>query len=130
MGRIMSDWIYTKDELPIVGRYVLVHLVKTNWIDSTDPKGVYHDVAKMVKGISLEEREAMKNGDLPDADMNYRTNLSTGNPMMVTRSMTYTSADEGMNNERPYVWKTFGPSSYFGQEVDRWLPIPEEGVSS
>jgi len=33
------------------------------------------------------------------------------------------------NNQRHYSWETFGPSSYFGQEVDYWCPIPKLPVS-
>ena len=27
---------------------------------------------------------------------------------------------KGGNNQRPYFWDTFGPDSYFGQDVTRW----------
>jgi hypothetical protein len=28
------------------------------------------------------------------------------------------------NNQKPYRWETFGPSSFFGQDVIAWMPIP------
>ena len=28
------------------------------------------------------------------------------------------------NNSKPYHWESFGPGSFFGQEVDYWMPIP------
>ena len=32
--------------------------------------------------------------------------------------------DKEGNNELPYKWKEFGPSLYFGQEVDFWCELP------
>ena len=29
------------------------------------------------------------------------------------------------NNKRDFEWTSFGPSKYFGQEVDYWVPLPE-----
>jgi hypothetical protein len=39
--------------------------------------------------------------------------------------MNYTLSYEP-NNEKPYNWREFGPSSYFGQEVDYWMPLPNK----
>ena len=33
--------------------------------------------------------------------------------------------DEDGNNERPYCWYTFGATSFFGQEITHWMPIPK-----
>lgn len=41
------------------------------------------------------------------------------------RKNSWESADEGFNNEVAYNWETFGPSSYFGQEVTHWARIPD-----
>ena len=92
-------------KLPLPGKYVLIHLTKDNWHDSEDPEGVYWDVAKLVQGISKEERAALEDSD--------------------NRKHTYCFGDEEGNNLVPYSWETFGPSQYFGQEVDQWEYLPE-----
>jgi hypothetical protein len=92
-------------KLPKDNQYVLAHLAKDNWRDSDDPDGNrYWVVVKFRRGLSLQERDL-----LPDSD---------------PRKGTYMFADEHANNKVPYRWDTFGPSSYFGQEVDRWVKLP------
>ena len=92
----------TKDMLPPQGIYVLVHLTKDNWI-SIDMEGVYWVVAQLVEGISIKQRERM-----PECE----------------RKITYVDGDEHCNNKAPYSWNTFGSSSFFGQEVDKWMHLP------
>ena len=29
------------------------------------------------------------------------------------------------NNKKDYSWTTFGPSNFFGQEMDYWMPLPK-----
>ena len=29
------------------------------------------------------------------------------------------------NNKKDYEWKTFGPKTYFGQEISHWMPLPQ-----
>jgi len=118
---LSNKWISVTEKLPPDGIYVLVHLTKDNWKDSSDPKGVYHDVAKMKKGISKEEREKMKSGELSDPSDLYGF---PGDLRSVKRSDIYKAGDEDGNNLRPYSWHTFGPSAYSGQEVDYWMEIP------
>ena len=91
-------------DFPENGRYVLIHLTKTNWGDSDDPDGVYWKVAKFVRGLSKYERSA-----LPDDD---------------ERKKIHKFGDENWNNLVGYGWEGFGPGSYFGQEVDRWEELP------
>ncbi len=104
----MSNNIYraevskSKDVLPPEGIYVLVHLNSNNWI-ANDIAGVYWDVATLKKGVSMKEREAMEN---------------------CKRKRIYRSEDEFGNNTAPYCWEPFGPSTYFGQEVDEWMHLP------
>lgn len=69
-------WISVKDELPPLGRYVLIHHTRSTWKDSRDQDGVQYDVAL---------REAAR--------------------------------------QEAYQWVTFGPTTYFGQEIDFWMPI-------
>lgn len=90
---------------PRDGQYVLVKLLKDNWI--ADDKGDhYFKVVQFVRGLSLAEREA-----LPDTDR---------------AKYSFCSADVHGNNLRPYCWDTFGPSCYFGQEATHYWDLPTE----
>ncbi len=112
-------------QLPREGKYVLVHLKKYNWKDSTDQLGVCFKVAKLKKGISADERERMQRGEIPDPDILHLEVGYGGNvPTKRKRSSIIQEGDEWFNNFRPYCWSTFGPSSYCGQEVDFWMEIP------
>ena len=99
----------SKGEMPPEGKYILIYVPDRPWRDSTDQRGVFWKVAKFVKGISLEERRKLENSD---------------NPVDRERARWFTSADEFGNNRRPYYFDTFGPDSYFGQEVDIWCELP------
>lgn len=33
--------------------------------------------------------------------------------------------NQGGNNLMPYTWFEFGPDSFWGQEIDWWMEIPE-----
>ena len=101
----MSHWVYTNEQLPPVGRYVLVHLKDMPWHDRSDQEGVVFKVAKLIKGISLAERDIY---------------LEHGNP----RGKVIQFGDADGNNILPYKWETFGASAFFGHEVDRWMEIP------
>ena len=96
-------WHLTKDELPEKNEYVLCYVPGRPWFDDTDNDTYHYVVAKLVKGISQEEREA----------------LSDDNP----RKRKFTTGDECFNNLVPYEWITFGPDSFFGQEVIAWTYI-------
>ncbi len=98
--------VSVEDELPPEGVYVLVHLTLGNWRDSSDQDGVYFKVAKLKRGLTQVERDR-----LPDFDV---------------RKRTYRGADEWSNNQRGFCWNEFGSSSWFGQDVDYWAPLPRE----
>ncbi len=92
-----------KTDPPRNGQYVLVKLLKDNWHDK-DPN-VLFTVVKFVKGMSQDERAA-----LPDTDW---------------RKTSWCGADQEGNNLEPYHWQEFGPSQYFGQEVEHYWELPE-----
>ena len=98
--------INIKDRKPKDRQYVLIHLTINNWGDSDDPNGDrYWVVAKYVEGITTEDREKL---DINDP-----------------RKNRYQTGDVFGNNHVPYEFTEFGPSSYFGQEVDFWCELPE-----
>ena len=97
------EWHLTKNELPKENVYVLIHIPNEPWEAGTST--VFYDIAKVVKGISEEEREK----------------LDDSNP----RKTTYCFGDVFGNNLVPYQWETFGPATYFGQEVVAWAYIDE-----
>jgi len=96
-------WISTKDQLPEPGKYVFAKHNRGTWSDRTDQENVNTVVVKLVRGISMEEREQMKDTE---------------------RSRVYKSEDEHGNNLVPYYWNSFGPDSFFGQDITHWMPIP------
>ena len=104
------NWISTKERLPKEGKYVLGrHNMKT-WIDD---EAVNCVVVRLVKGISKKERELMREGEIK-------------NPVVfqaIKRHHIYMSEDEHENNKVPYNWETYGPMSFFGQEITHWMPI-------
>ncbi len=120
-----SAWVSVDDRLPPEGVYVLIHLTKTNWRDSDDPKGVYNVVAKLRRGLSKEDRGKMKRGELPDPD-SHGYIMPGGGWEKVTskRSAVTKSEDEAGNNLRAFHWSGFGNGDYWGQEVDYWMLIP------
>lgn len=109
------NWINTKDKLPEEGKYVLARHNRGNWVDSTDQENVNCIVVKLVRGISIEEREKMKKGELPQT---------------LERSQVYKAEDEYGNNIMPYNWQMFGPDSFFGQTITHWMPIKSTGLVS
>jgi len=111
------SWININDQLPPEGRYVLIHLLKDNWICS-DKDGVYYKVARLESGLSKADRAKMESGEIPNPEVVFVSGRHS------RRSRVYGSADEHENNKRPYWFSEFGPGSYFGQEVDFWMEIP------
>lgn len=99
-------WIKTSERLPKEGKYVIARHNRNTWHDSTDQKNVNCVVVKLIKGITEEERAL-----LPDTD---------------DRKRRYTKADISGNNLVPYHWEQFGPDSFFGQNIDEWIEIPEQ----
>jgi hypothetical protein len=111
-------WTSTKDSLPPEGIYVLVHLNKNNWGDSSDQEGVYFKTAKLTKGISEQDRKDMEKNLLPNPLERFYGGGSA------RRSEVYKNCDQHANNRVPYCWNGFGTDYFFGQEVDYWMPIP------
>ena len=119
-------WYSVKQVLPEDGQWVLVHYARNNWGDQPEP---YIQNAQFVRGISLEEREQMKRGELPDPQEGGYT-YPDGNgahPVLSyhKRSDSWHGEDEGFNNERSFHWVQHGPGSLFGQDVDFWMPLPQ-----
>jgi hypothetical protein len=92
-----------EQELPPEGMYVLARHNRTNWV-AEDQEGCLWVVVCLEKGISKQERESLPNSD--------------------KRKRLFKQGDEEGNNLRPYAWHTFGPSSFFGQEIDAWCHLP------
>lgn len=99
----MTNLYRPEDKLPRDGQYVLVHRCQNNWHDEDDPAGMNWCVMKFVRGITKEERKAMPN---------------------CLRKRQIHGADEHGNNKRPYAWYEFGPSKFFGQNIDYWCELP------
>lgn len=112
----MHNWINVNDKLPEDGQWVFVHLNINNW--GSIPE-VYYQTAQFRRGISLEDRNKMKSGEIEDKDYTSYEGYKS------KRSNIHMSADEGMNNEKPYVWQEHGPMCHFGQDVDYWMFIPK-----
>ena len=100
-----TNWIKCEDELPPEGEYVLGRHNRSTWHDSTDQKNVNCVVVKIAKGLSVKDRQKIKD--------DLRFNL-------------YFPEDEWGNNRKPYYWEEFGPDNFFGQEIYKWMPIPDE----
>lgn len=106
----MAEWISVNDELPEDGEAVLI------WVGKVQ-------VARIYKGITEQEREKMKNGELPNPSETVWS-LSTGYVSM-KRSETYRKCDVFGNNLVPYCWESIsGPMEWFGQNVSHWMPLP------
>lgn len=103
-------WIpVTDNNLPNEGEEVLVY------------DGCYR-VAKIKKGISVDDRERMKRGEIPDPE-EWGWNVAEGY-FRVRRSEAYKACDEQGNNEKPYCWQVDnGHGTLFGQDVKYWMPL-------
>jgi hypothetical protein len=95
-----------EEKLPPDRTYVLGWYGRSNHLDLDDPVGVNWKVVKFVCGLSQHARAL-----LPDND---------------PRKRQIRSEDEHGNNLKPYYWNQFGPSSYFGQDITQWSPLPCE----
>jgi hypothetical protein len=117
-------WIKTSEQLPPEGKYVLGRHNRGTWRDSTDQANVNCVVVKLLKGISKEERQKMKDSILPDEDMGPRYS-GRGVVSRSLRSRIVTSDDEDGNNLVPYSFHEFGPDHFFGQDITHWQPIED-----
>ena len=110
--RPRGEWISVEDRLPEENVAVLI------WSGSAS-------IAKLEKGITMAEREAMKKGEIDDPE-SEGWNLSNG-WFKVKRSDSIRPCDEWGNNLKPYCWETVGGvGQYFGQDVKYWMPLPEK----
>jgi hypothetical protein len=98
----------SKGQFPKEGKYVLIYCGGSSWID--DDCNVYWNVAKFVKGISVKERSTLSQSDNIDDQR---------------RSKTYMFGDEEGNNKVSYAFKEFGPSQWFGQDIEFWCELPD-----
>lgn len=101
----MSEWIKCSDQLPPDNTYVLVHYAGKNYRDSHHQFGCECRVMKFVRGLSVEQRKKL--------------------PKNHHDKNAYSFADEWGNNKNAYAWEEFGPSKYYSQDVDYWMPLPE-----
>ena len=109
--RKQSEWISVEERLPEENVYVLIAV------------GNSIQVARIIKGISEEKREKMKNGELPDPE---ETCFAADKIITLRRSQLYRSGDVWGNNLVPYYWKANGgPMEWFGQNITHWMPLPE-----
>ena len=99
----------SKGEMPPENKYILVYLKDRPWVDTDDLEGAKWKVARIKRGISLEQRKQM---------------LESENIGEVRRAKMYFEEDEGFNNEKPYGFEEFGTNFYCGQEVDIWCELP------
>lgn len=122
---LRMDWTSTKDELPEEGKYVLARHNRGTWHDSADQDNVNCVVVKLVKGISIEQRELMKKGELKFKTVKIvdASGIFAGSSRDIPRYNITRPEDENGNNLVPYKWETFGPDSFFGQVITHWMPI-------
>ena len=105
------EWISVDVELPPEDLYVLV------W------HGGYQ-IAKIVYGISKDERAKMRVGELADP-VEEVWSYNTG-AELVKRSDIYKACDEHGNNTCPYCWYlNFNGNALFGQNVSHWAYLPK-----
>lgn len=110
-GYRKQEWISVDERLPEENVYVLIAVENSI------------QVARIIKGISEEKREKMKNGELPDPE---ETCFAADKIITLRRSQLYRSGDVWGNNLVPYYWKANGgPMEWFGQNITHWMPLPE-----
>lgn len=121
-----KNWIKSDDRLPQEGKYVLARHIRGTWMDSTDQENVNCVVVKLVKGISKQDRELMKSGNLPTynvGSIGYDGSFDKPIYNEIPRYKVYKEEDEDGNNLKPYCWETFGADTFFGQDITHWMPI-------
>jgi len=126
----MRKWvkIETEKDLPPEGKYVWARHNKDNHFDSDDQYGVNFVVVKLVKGISKAQRNTLSILRITKTVRQFVDTSITPTGCCIKHSLAcnlYSGCDEWGNNEKPYNWESFGPSSYFGQEITHWMEIPK-----
>lgn len=110
-GVTVQRWIPMSERLPENGEVVQI------WCGQ-------HQIARFNRGISAEERENMKRGEMGNPE-ELGWSFSTGY-IRNKRSDVIKSCDEWGNNTVPYNWEsTCGPMKWFGQNITHWMPLPE-----
>ena len=100
--REQTKWIPVSEESLPDEKWVLGYINNFH-----DGEGAPHRcVVKIRKGISKKERARLEKLKDP-------------------RAYQFYSYDECGNNLVPYAWDTWGPGSYFGQQVVAWCELPE-----
>ena len=116
-----SNWIPVTDHLPEERKEDGTPLYVLIWCGS-------YQIARIVKGISEEDRAAMKRGEIPDPDV-YGWSAYTGT-IKYKRSDAYWETDVHGNNRVPYKWySNGGPMQWNGQEVTHWAYLPDRPVT-
>lgn len=109
-------WIPVVDHLPEETKEDETPLYVLIWCGSCQ-------IARISKGISEEERIAMRCGEIPDP-IECGWSASTG-IIKYKRSDVYREADVFGNNLVPYRWySNGGPMNWFGQDVTHWAYLP------
>lgn len=105
-----NEWISVEDDLPNEGEDLLI------WIGSAKS-------ARIRKGITEEERQKMRNGELPNPKNEYW--CGSKGYVSIERSEIHKEEDIWGNNLVPYCWELDGGYTLFGQQVKYWMPLPE-----
>lgn len=124
ISKLIPQWVSVGERLPEEGKYVIAKHNLGTWKDGKDPINVNTVIVKLEKGISKEERQKMKSGELPDYAYPPLWTEADGYKIL-KRSSVYIDADEWENNKVPYCWESFGIDKFFGQEITHWMPITE-----
>lgn len=109
--RPRGEWISVEDRLPEENVPVMI------WSGRIS-------IARLEKGITMAEREAMKRGEKNDMEsMGWDSRQGY---FLIKRSDSIRACDEWGNNLKPYCWETVGGvGQYFGQDVKYWMPLPQ-----
>lgn len=102
-------WIPVDERLPAEGEFVLIYVGECQ-------------VARLEKGISIADRNRMKEGVIADPIVGY----SDFDKQPVKRSDVFKRCDEQGNNKVSYIWiANGGPMQWFGQYATHWMPLPQ-----
>ena len=108
-----SNWVSCDDSIPKEdNKYIL------GW------DGDYR-IVKIEHGLSKEEREKMKSGELEDP---YVGGWSCSGYSECHRSSAYEFCDEDGNNLVPYAWSTNNGHNIFGKDIKFWKSLPDPPV--
>lgn len=94
----MSNWIDVKQRLPSEGQLVLIETNRTN---------VYYCNEHDQETLKRHHVAVFRQGKIPKPGERIYW------------------PDKSDNNFKPYRWDGDGPCDWFGQDVVRWMPIPE-----